>query len=411
MRMKGTSTQQDDYVRHPLPTWDGRLLVGKHMERPVYKPNPYRMESGTTMKESFPGWPVQRRPHTAPPQPQTASPRVPFEGKSVSHEDYPKHPLPDPRHRQVAPRPTRSPAPAKFEGISTAHAHYPAHEIKPPERPTEAPPQAPRACKFEGQSRTHEDFQPHPVSSPRKVLPPRQEYVPNPRKFEGRSTASDAYRAWPIERQSAAVASPRSSASRGCRFEGQSRTHEDFQPHPVSSPRTVLPPRQEYVPNPRKFEGRSTQLDAYQRIELPVGVAALGVEVELGTSGSTPIGKFYPLIAAGTPPPAQGSAVFTTTLDNQSEVVIKALCMVDGKTVCLGSFEMTGIAPQPMGNAQIECTFDLDQSRVLYVSAVDRADRLRRSLTIRPGGGSPLLPTRARAPKGAQEPQPSVEIS
>ena len=347
MRMKGTSTQQDDYVRHPLPTWDGRLLVGKHMERPVYKPNPYRMESSTTMKESFPGWPVQRRPHTAPPQPQTASPRVPFEGKSVSHEDYPKHPLPDPRHRQVAPRPTRSPAPANFEGISTAHAHYPAHDIKPPERPTEAPPQAPRACKFEGQSRTHEDFQPHPVSSPRTVLPPRQEYVPNPQKFEGRNRLM------------------------------------------------------------------STQQDAYQRIELPVGVAALGVEVELGTSGSTPIGKFYPLIAAGTPPPAQGSAVFTTTLDNQSEVVIKALCMVDGKTVCLGSFEMTGIAPQPMGNAQIECTFDLDQSRVLYVSAVDRADRLRRSLTIRPRSGSPLLPTRARAgaPKAHRSPAASVEMN
>ena len=100
--------------------------------------------------------------------------------------------------------------------------------------------------------------------------------------------------------------------------------------------------------------------------------------------------QFHTLIAAGTLPPAQGSAVFTTTHDNQTEVVIKALCKVGGQSVCLGSFELGGIQPNLMGIPQILVQFDLGEDRILYVSAVDYGTHHRASLTVRPSNDNLL---------------------
>ena len=76
--------------------------------------------------------------------------------------------------------------------------------------------------------------------------------------------------------------------------------------------------------------------------------------------------------------------------------------------MCLGSFEMLGIAPHPMGVAQIEVTFALDAARELVVSAVDHADRVRRRLAIKPYDGSPLMPERQNVNDRSHR---SVEIS
>ena len=165
------------------------------------------------------------------------------------------------------------------------------------------------------------------------------------------------------------------------RLEAVTSYQQDYQAHalpPVAAP----PSAPAYTPNPNRFEGSTTTADAYQPIELPVGVQALGVE----TMGA----QFHTLIPAGTLPPAQGSAVFTTTHDNQTEVVIKALCMVGGKSVCLGSFELGGIQPKLTGIPQVLVQFDLDEKRILYVSAVDYGTHHRASLTVRPSNDNVL---------------------
>ena len=248
------------------------------------------------------------------------------------------------------------------------------------------PPRVPQSPhRFEGVSRTHEDYQAHalPHASP---APPSggSVYVPNPNRFEGRTTNQDSYPAWPIDPPPAGPTVSSGYVPSPHRFEGRSQTHEDFPAYelPPAPPPTSGPA---FTPNPHRFEGRTTTADSFQRIELPAGVAALGVETEGG--------KFHELISAGTLPPAQGSAVFTTTRNQQTEVVVKALCKAGSDQVhCLGSFELGGISPNLMGIPQVLVTFDLDAARILYVSAVDHQSHHRRSLTIRPRPGSPLLP-------------------
>ena len=96
-------------------------------------------------------------------------------------------------------------------------------------------------------------------------------------------------------------------------------------------------------------------------------------------------GGFHPLIPAGARPPTHGSAVVTTTHDQQTEVVIKALAQVGrGEPAhVLGSFALGGIAPTLTGVPQVQVTFELDEQRVLVVSAVDHASSNRGGLTIR----------------------------
>ena len=395
---KGRTTAQDDYGAKPLATFDGRLLVGREQDRPVYRANPVHMSYATTAKDDYPGWPVK-----APqPSPRTAAPRAvqPLTGRSVTHDDFKQHPLPV--RQAAAPTPRSVWKPSKFEGQSTTAASYPPHRIEPFEqlRPSTTPPlPSPRVrtapVKFEGRSQSHDDYQAKPLPT-RELASPRA-HVPHQCKFEGRSTHQDAYIAWPVEAKWATppAAPPSPHVIRNpVKFEGESVTHADFQPHALSTRDRLPPSKPQYHPTHAKFDGRTTHQDAFQRIALPARVASLGVEVETGTVPGG--GKFYPLIEAAEPP-ARGSAVFTTTKDMQTEVVIKALCSTAGRAlVCLGSFEMTGIAPNPMGVAQIEVTFTLDAARELVVSAVDHADKVRRSLAIKPKHGSPLLPEAQR---------------
>jgi hypothetical protein len=239
----------------------------------------------------------------------------------------------------------------------------------------------PNPNKLEARTTNADAYQAWPIEPP----PPAPQYgtprvTGSPHRFEGRTTNNDAYQAWPIEPPPTAPAGP-SYVPNPNRLEAVTSYQQDYQAHalpPVAAP----PSAPAYTPNPNRFEGSTTTADAYQPIELPVGVQALGVE----TMGA----QFHTLIPAGTLPPAQGSAVFTTTHDNQTEVVIKALCMVGGKSVCLGSFELGGIQPKLMGIPQVLVQFDLDEKRILYVSAVDYGTHHRASLTVRPSNDNVL---------------------
>lgn len=72
--------------------------------------------------------------------------------------------------------------------------------------------------------------------------------------------------------------------------------------------------------------------------------------------------------------PVRKTKLFTTSMDNQTSVMIRILegdrSMADDNTK-LGCFELGSIEPRPWGMARISITFDVDDWKVLVVSAKD----------------------------------------
>lgn len=91
------------------------------------------------------------------------------------------------------------------------------------------------------------------------------------------------------------------------------------------------------------------------------------------------------LIDANTTIPSLKSQVFSTTVDNQSDIEIHVLqgenqLAVDNKTI--GRFLLTGIPPAKRGVPQIEVTFDIDSNGILNVSAKDQSTGKTQSVRI-----------------------------
>jgi molecular chaperone DnaK len=110
---------------------------------------------------------------------------------------------------------------------------------------------------------------------------------------------------------------------------------------------------------------------------LDVTPLSLGVET-LG-------GVMTKMIPRNTTIPTKKSEVFSTAVDNQTNVEIHVLQgereLASGNK-SLGTFRLDGIPPAPRGIPQIEVTFDIDANGILNVTAKDKASGKAQSITI-----------------------------
>jgi molecular chaperone DnaK len=111
---------------------------------------------------------------------------------------------------------------------------------------------------------------------------------------------------------------------------------------------------------------------------LDVTPLSLGVET-LG-------GVMTKIIARNTTIPTKKSEVFSTAIDNQTNVEIHVLqgereFVQDNKS--LGNFRLDGIPLAPRGVPQIEVTFDIDVNGILSVKAKDKGTGKEQSITIK----------------------------
>jgi len=147
-----------------------------------------------------------------------------------------------------------------------------------------------------------------------------------------------------------------------------------------------------------KFFGKESN-----RTVNPDEVVAIGAAIQAGVLGGevkdvllldvTPLtlgletlgGVSTPLIERNTTIPSKKSQVFSTAVDNQTQVEIHVLqgerpMAFDNKS--LGRFILDGIPPSPRGVPQIEVTFDIDASGILSVAAKDKATGKEQSIKI-----------------------------
>jgi molecular chaperone DnaK len=110
---------------------------------------------------------------------------------------------------------------------------------------------------------------------------------------------------------------------------------------------------------------------------LDVTPLSLGVET-LG-------GVMTKIIARNTTIPVKKSEMFSTAVDNQTNVEIHILQgereLVAGNK-SLGNFRLDGIPPAPRGVPQIEVTFDIDVDGILSVKAREKETGVEQSVTI-----------------------------
>ncbi|GAA5864510.1 hypothetical protein JCM3774_005150 [Rhodotorula dairenensis] len=94
---------------------------------------------------------------------------------------------------------------------------------------------------------------------------------------------------------------------------------------------------------------------------------------------------FGVVVPRNTPIPCNKSRTFTTVEDNQTTVTFP---VYEGERVTckenrlLGEFELSNITPQPRGQAELVCTFEIDANGLLKVSALDKTSGRRANITI-----------------------------
>lgn len=101
-------------------------------------------------------------------------------------------------------------------------------------------------------------------------------------------------------------------------------------------------------------------------------------------------GVMTKLIDRNTTIPTKRSEIFSTAEDNQASVEVHVLQgerEMAAQNKSLGTFELGGIPPAPMGMPQIEVVFDIDANGILNVSAKDMGTGKQQAIEIRSGSG------------------------
>ncbi|RIB22220.1 heat shock 70 kDa protein 2, partial [Gigaspora rosea] len=115
---------------------------------------------------------------------------------------------------------------------------------------------------------------------------------------------------------------------------------------------------------------------------LDVVPLSLGVETQGGVMAV--------VVPRNSPIPTLKKKVFTTAEDGQT--IVEFPVYEGERPMChdnnlLGSFELSGIPPMPRGEAELECTFDINADGILKVTAKDRATGRKANITISNSAG------------------------
>ncbi len=100
-------------------------------------------------------------------------------------------------------------------------------------------------------------------------------------------------------------------------------------------------------------------------------------------------GQCARMIERNTTVPCSRREIFTSTRENQSTVKIRVLQGESDRATendLLGEFALTGIRPAPVGEPEIEVTFDIDSNGIVSVSAKYLATNEEQSIQVNPRG-------------------------
>lgn len=331
------------------PWFEGNEAMAAHASRELtpWEPLPMQLDHTSTYASHFQKWPLPPKKSYGPKKGNFESEPSTFDTRSTAQDSY--QPF-DARAFKNAAFPSCRPqsaytATAWLQPLSTTHRdafqQWPARNTIPfkPKSNRQEPEDTPT-----GRSTSQDSYQPFMNFVPTKSCHP-VERVLEKTPFEGTTTSRAAFLQWPIPPKHGRK-KPQAQVGWG---------GDDAGAFPTS-----------------------TYRDAFREISLPKGASsALGVQVAGG--------KFYPVIARGSQPPATKRVMMTTTRDKQTSMDIVVVITQDEqgrKGKKLGEFELDGIAPNRAGTAQIEVTFTLSMDNTLRVSALDKQGNRARHLKV-----------------------------